>query len=119
MSVILVSIAIGALSGVVAALCGVGGGIVMVPLFAMLLKMPQKVAVATSLAAMILTAALATAKNQANAIIDWRIALSAGTAGAVIAWFAADALKHLSNEALTRIFAFVLIAVGVRMLLSK
>ena len=119
MQLILISLAIGALSGVVAALCGVGGGIVMVPLFAILLKLPQKTAVATSLAAIILTAALATAKNHANSFVDWRVAISAGGAGAVVAWFAADLLKHLSNETLTRIFAAVLIAVGVKMLFSR
>lgn len=116
---LLLAIAIGAVSGVVAALCGVGGGIVMVPLFVLLLGMPQKTAVATSLAAIVLTALLASAKNHANQFIDWRVGLASGTAGAVVAWFAADALKHLGNQTLTRIFAIVMIAVGVRMLFSK
>ena len=44
---------IGAVSGLVAALAGVGGGVIMVPLFTAILGMPQKQAVATSLAAII------------------------------------------------------------------
>jgi uncharacterized membrane protein YfcA len=119
MSPLLIAICIGAVSGVVAALCGVGGGIIMVPAFSLWLKMPQKTAVATSLAAIILTALLASAKNHGNQLVDWRIAIPCGVAGAVVAWFAADALKHLSNPVLTRIFAVVLILVGTRMLFQK
>jgi uncharacterized membrane protein YfcA len=52
---LLTALAIGVLSGVVAALCGVGGGVVMVPAFVSLLGLPQKVAVATSLAIIIPT----------------------------------------------------------------
>jgi uncharacterized membrane protein YfcA len=46
-------LAIGIVSGVIAALCGVGGGVVMVPAFVFFLKLPQKTAVATSLAIII------------------------------------------------------------------
>ncbi|MBB5035947.1 hypothetical protein [Prosthecobacter dejongeii] len=41
---ILICLGIGILSGVVAALCGVGGGVVMVPAFLLLLDMPQSYA---------------------------------------------------------------------------
>lgn len=91
----------------------------MVPFFVKLLGMPQKTAVATSLAAIVLTALLASARNSLNGFIDWRIAMTSGAAGALVAWFAADLLKHLSNETLTRIFAVLLIVVGVRMLFQK
>jgi uncharacterized membrane protein YfcA len=110
---------IGALSGVIAALCGVGGGIVMVPLFVSFLGLDQKQAVATSLAAIVLTALLASLKNTSNHFVNWNIALPAGIAGAVVAWFAADAIKHLSNRSLTTVFAVLLILSGVRMLFSR
>lgn len=113
------AILIGALSGVIAALCGVGGGVVMVPLFVSILGLSQKQAVATSLAAMMLTALFATLKNQGNGFVSWRVAIPCGCAAAVVAWFAADALKHLSNRMLTVGFALVMIAMGVRMLFSK
>ena len=119
MSPIISALLIGALSGVVAALCGVGGGIIMVPFFVLLMGMPQKTAVATSLAAIVLTALLASARNHLNSMIDWRVAIAAGLAGAVVAWFAADLLKTLSNATLTRIFAVLLILSGVRMLFQK
>ena len=119
MNPIVFAVVIGIASGVIAALCGVGGGIVMVPLFVYLLEMPQKQAVATSLAAIIFTAVLATGKNAINGFVDWRVALGAGVAGGIVAWFAADALKHLSNATLTRLFAVLLIGSGIRMLFQK
>jgi uncharacterized membrane protein YfcA len=114
-----IAVLIGALGGVVAALCGVGGGVVMVPLFTLFLGLPQKQAVATSLAAIVLTALFASFKNSANHFVDWKIATAAGAAGALVAWFAADALKHFSNRTLTVIFASVMITMGVRMLLAR
>jgi uncharacterized membrane protein YfcA len=119
MNPLLLSILIGAVSGVIAALCGVGGGIIMVPLFVYFLAMPQKHAVATSLCAIIFTAVFASGKNALNGFVDWRIALGAGLTGGLVAWFAADGLKHLSNATLTRIFAICLIGSGIRMLLQK
>ena len=113
------AILIGALSGVVAAICGVGGGIVMVPLFVSFLGMSQKNAVATSLAAIVLPALLASIKNHGNHFVDWKVAVSAGVAGATASWFAADALKHLGNRSLTVIFAVVMITMGFRMLFTK
>jgi hypothetical protein len=102
-----------------AALCGVGGGVVMVPAFVYFLKMGQKTAVATSLAAIVLTALFTTAKNHTNGLIDWRTALTAGTAGAAIGYFAADALKKFSDLTLTRIFATAIIIFGAQMWISS
>ncbi len=106
---------IGAIGGVMAALCGVGGGVVMVPAFVVLLKMGQKTAVATSMAAIVFTAIFTTAKNHVNGLIDWRTALIAGAAGALVGWFAADLLKTLSDTTLKRFFATAIIVFGVQM----
>ena len=119
MKVILGALLVGCVSGIVAALCGVGGGVVMVPAFVFFFKMNQKVAVATSLAAIVLTAIATTTKNHANGYIDWRIAIAAGTAGAVFGWLAADLLKRLQDETLVRIFATVIIVFGVQMWISS
>ena len=110
---------IGALSGVIAALCGVGGGIILVPAFVILLGLPQKTAVATSLTAIILTALAATLRNSGNNLVDFRVAIPTAIGGATMAWFAADFLKQLSNATLTRMFAVLLIVVGVQMLFQK
>lgn len=110
-----IALIIGAVGGVVAALCGVGGGVVMVPAFVMLLKMDQKGAVATSLAAIIFTAIFTTMKNHSNGLISWKVAIPAGLVGGLVGWLAADALKKLQDVTLTRIFAAVIIVLGVQM----
>jgi uncharacterized membrane protein YfcA len=116
---ILIALLIGAVAGIIAALCGVGGGIVMVPAMVMFLGMPQKEAVATSLGAIILIALAGSWKNHTNALIDWPVAIACAVAGAIVAWFAADLLKVMSNEWLTRIFSILMILVGFRMLFMR
>lgn len=115
---ILTCLAIGIISGVVAALCGVGGGVVMVPAFVFFLKLPQKTAVATSLAIIIPTALMATTQNARSGFVDWKIAAVTAVSASVFAYFGAGWLKTLSNESLTRIFGIILVVFGVRMLLQ-
>lgn len=107
---------IGALAGVIAALCGVGGGVFMVPVFVIALHMEQKTAVATSLAIVIFTSVVATVRNSGNHLVDWKVVAATALASAVVVWFASDWLKKMSNLSLTRIFAVFMIAMGVWML---
>ena len=110
---------IGALGGAVAALCGVGGGVIMVPAFVYLLSLKQNVAAATSLAIIIPTAAAATIQNTKNGLVDWRVFAGTVVGAVVVAYFAAPWLQKLSSDHLRRIFAIVMIAVGVQMLLQR
>ncbi|MDH4454121.1 MAG: sulfite exporter TauE/SafE family protein [Verrucomicrobiota bacterium] len=111
-------LAIGIVSGVIAALCGVGGGVVMVPAFVFFLKLPQKTAVATSLAIIIPTALMATTQNARSGFVDWKVALVTAISASIFAYFGAGWLKTMSNETLTRIFGTVLVVFGLRMLLA-
>jgi len=115
-STILTCLAIGIISGAVAALCGVGGGVVMVPAFVCLLKLPHKTAVATSLAIIIPTALMATTQNAKHGFVDWKVAAITAISASIFAYFGAGWMKTLSSETLTRIFGFVLVTFGIRML---
>lgn len=115
---ILTCLGIGILSGVVAALCGVGGGVVMVPAFVFFLKLEQKTAVATSLAIIIPTALMATTQNARSGFVDWKVAAITAISASIFAYFGAGWLKTMSNETLTRIFGVILVVFGVRMLLA-
>lgn len=117
-STILTCLLIGILSGVVAALCGVGGGVVMVPAFVFLLKLEQKTAVATSLAIIIPTALMATTQNARSGYVDWKVAAITAVSASIFAYFGAGWLKSMSNETLTRIFGTILVVFGVKMLLQ-
>jgi uncharacterized protein len=108
---------IGLVAGLLGALCGVGGGIVMVPAFIVTLGLKHKQAVATSMAVIIVTALAATANNARNSgLIDWKIVAAVGLTSAIAAWFGSDLMHQLSNQTLTRVFGCVLVIFGVRML---
>lgn len=113
---LLLALLIGGAAGVIAALCGVGGGIVMVPAFIYFLKLDHKTAVATSLAAIVATAIAASIQNSRNGFVDWRIALAAAAGGAIVATLASDWLRRLSTQSLQILFAVILILFGCQML---
>ena len=81
---LLVPFGIGVVSGVLAALCGVGGGIIMVPAFVALLGVNQKVATATSMAVIVPTA-IATTCQSTKPFATCRIvaAIAVGTMTAI------------------------------------
>ncbi len=117
MKFILTAAFVGLAAGLLGALCGVGGGIVMVPAFVGLLGLQHKQAVATSMAVIIVTAIAATLNNaRANNLIDWKIVAATSVAAAVAAWFGSDLMRSLSNQTLTRIFGGLLVVFGARML---
>ncbi|MGJ8633281.1 MAG: sulfite exporter TauE/SafE family protein [Luteolibacter sp.] len=119
MKIVLLSVAIGLVAGLLGALCGVGGGIVLVPAFVTLLGFEQKQAVATSLAVIIVTAIAATLNNAKEGnLIDWKIVAAVGLASAVTAWFGSDLMRSLSSSTLTRIFGVALVVFGARMLIK-
>jgi uncharacterized membrane protein YfcA len=117
MKPLLTLLMIGAAAGLLGALCGIGGGIVMVPAFTLALGMDQKQAVATSMAAVVVTAVVATANNmRSEGLIHWKTVALVAISAAVFSWLGSDWMKQLSSPALTRIFAVVMILVGLRML---
>jgi hypothetical protein len=117
MKLIITATFVGLAAGLLGALCGVGGGIVMVPAFVGLLGMDHKRAVATSMAVIIVTAIAATLNNaRANNLIDWKVVAATGVAAAIAAWFGSDLMRGLGNQTLTRIFGCLLVVFGVRML---
>lgn len=114
----LVPLAIGVVSGVLAALCGVGGGVIMVPAFGMLLGLDQKHALATSMAVIVPTAIAATSQHVKNNLVDWRIAIITAIAATLTSYFVADTVKQFRNETLTRLFGGVIVVFGLMMLLT-
>jgi uncharacterized membrane protein YfcA len=99
-----VPVTLGIIGGVLAALMGVGGGFVMVPLMLYVLRMRMHVVVGTSLLQILLTTMLVTVLQATqNRAVDFVLALllaTGSTAGAVIGtrWgrkLRADQLKIL------------------------
>ncbi|MEJ6570420.1 MAG: sulfite exporter TauE/SafE family protein [Akkermansiaceae bacterium] len=112
----------GITAGLLGALCGVGGGIVMVPVFVTALGFEQKKAVATSLAVIIIVSVVATLNSslrKEESLIDWRVVAFTAVAAALAAWFGTDLMYKLSNQHLTRLFGVILLVFGAKMLLGK
>jgi len=109
---------VGVAAGFLAALFGVGGGIVMVPMLILLLGYEARPATATSLAAIIFTAAYSVAIYAWHGHVEWREGLLVGLP-AVVGLLGGLAIKaRLSSRALTLAFAVVLVAVAVKLALS-
>jgi len=111
------SIAAGLLGGLVGALCGVGGGIVMVPIFTNVLGLGQKQAVATSLAVIIVISLTATILNyratHSGPLINWTVFGFASLGAVLASMYGTGLMQGMKDELLTRIFALCLIAFGV------
>jgi uncharacterized protein len=119
MKLFLIPLGIGLFAGVMAGLCGVGGGIVMVPAFVYFLGLEQKAAVATSMAVIVPTSLMAIARFQQAGLVQWQIFWPTAIGAIFAAYFATGWMRKLSNDQLTRIFAVLMILVGISMLFKK
>ena len=109
---IALQLGIGAGVGLLAGFMGVGGGLIAVPAFVLLLGMPQRVAQGTSLAVILATSPIGTWANARRGQVSWPlippIALGAAAGGIVAA-----AVAHLlRQELLGRLFAIFLLLVA-------
>lgn len=112
----LVGIGLGA--GVLAAMLGIGGGIVFVPAMVTLYAFPQHVAQATSLAAMVPTMVIAAATHARAKRVDWALAVTLGAGGLLGGVFGALTALEISAPILRRLFAALLVVVAVRMVVE-
>lgn len=119
MKLLVITLITGILAGLLGSLCGVGGGIVMVPAFTHFLNLSQKEAVATSLAVIVLISLASTINSHSTSnLIQWKIVACVGISAILASWIGTDLMRALSNQSLTRIFACVLIGFGIHMLLK-
>jgi len=119
--ILFICLTIGVLAGLIGALCGVGGGIIMVPAFVLILGMAEKAAVATSMAVVVATSLSATANNyfSKSGLIDWKIVGVTALGAIVAAWFGSDLMRTLSNQQISRIFGGLMVVLGVHLLVAR
>ncbi len=87
----------------------------MVPAFVTLLGLPQKVAVATSLAIIVPTALSTSVVNWRNGLVDKQVLLWTALGAILTAVFFASKLKSMNDNTLTKLFAVFAVAMGVKL----
>ncbi|MGI5309266.1 sulfite exporter TauE/SafE family protein [Rheinheimera sp. WS51] len=127
LTVILITLVLGAIVGFLAGLLGIGGGLIIVPALVMLLPAygiiaPEDamlVAIATSLASIIVTASSSVLAHHRRGNVPWSIA-TAVLIGAAIGAVLVGYFAHLvSGDILKRIFAAAVLLLSLRMLGSR
>lgn len=107
---------IGLLAGILSGLFGVGGGVVMVPLQMLLLAEPIKVAVRTSLGAIVAIAASGLGQHALNNNVLWIPGLCLGVGGILGAQVGARLLPKLPDRTVGLLFRTLLFALAAYMI---
>lgn len=109
---------LGLVTGTLAGLLGVGGGVIMVPGMVLLFGLPAAVAKGTSLAVIIPTAITATRRNLRTGNADLTAAAVIGLAGVATAFLASRISVGLSEATANALFAVLLVVLAMRLLVS-
>ena len=108
---------VGFFAGVLSGLVGVGGGVIIVPCLVLFLGFSQQSAQGTSLGLLLLPVGIFAVINYYNkGYIDIKVVLIMSIAFIAGGWLGSKLALQLSQEALRKIFAVVLIYTAFRML---
>ncbi len=105
----------GLVAGTLAALLGVGGGVVFVPALVVLFGLEQHLAQGTSLAAIVPTTLVASIRHARHGRVDWLLAAAVAVGGIAGGIFGAELALGLAPELLRRLFVGLLVIVSIRM----
>ena len=111
-------VAIGVVAGLFAAMFGIGGGVVIVPLLILITKMPARMAAATSLATLILTSLMGVIRFSGSDHIDWAAAIVIGTPAIVGVLIGIRFQKRLPAEWLILGFGLFVVVIGLKMVFA-
>ena len=109
---------IGLAAGFFSALFGVGGGIVIVPLLLLVSRWELRIASATSLAAIGITATAGVVTYVVHGEVRPLYALLVGVPAAIGAASGATLQQRLPVRTLSYLFALLLVAIAIRMLVQ-
>jgi uncharacterized membrane protein YfcA len=108
--------AIGTVAGLFSGLFGVGGGIVIVPLLVLWCGFGERLATGTSLAAIVIIAAVATAVHGAYGNVHVADGVLVGVPAVAGVLIGTELQQRISSKAISLIFAVLLAVVAIDML---
>jgi uncharacterized membrane protein YfcA len=111
-------VGIGIVAGLFSGLFGVGGGIVMVPLLVLAAALPQHLAHATSLAAILPIAAVAATRFGIDSEVNYGVAALLAAGSLLGAPLGARLMTRLSEGFLKIAFGALMIAVGISLVID-
>jgi len=119
-SMLLMLLLIGVVTGVMAGMLGIGGAIIMIPAMVFLLGFSQQMAQGTSLAVMLPPIGIFAAYNYWKAgHVNIIFALVLAVAFMIGSYFGSRIALQMPQTLLKRIFGILLLLVAAKMLLSK
>jgi len=107
------------IGGLASGFLGLGGGLIVVPILTAYVGLPMHLAVATSMLTMIFTAISGASTHimLGHVLIDYAAPLVIGIL--VGAQFGARAARRLKSASLERVFAFMVLAMGVLLIITR
>lgn len=115
-TIALAFIASGVAMGVLSALSGIGGGIILIPIVVTLFGFSQQLAAGTSLAVMAPIALLGAWRQSRTGATDWLMGVRFGLSSIPGAVLGAAVAVAVSGVLVKTVFALVLVVVGIQML---
>ena len=106
---------IGIVTGTLAGLLGIGGGVVMVPAMAVFFNELNVIAKGTSVAVIIPTSIIGTWRNWKADNVDLRVAAIVGVSGIITAVAGGIIADHMSQDLSNILFASLVLIVAIRM----
>ena len=122
LATIITLIFIGLLAGILSGLVGVGGGIIMVPLFVLFLGLTQHNAQGLSLAVMLPPVTFLAVYNYHKAgggSIDWKVALIVSTLFIIGGFIGSKLALQIDQRMLKKIFGVMMLVVAIKLIFSK
>jgi len=111
---------IGLLAGLLSGLVGVGGGIIMIPLFVFLLGYSQYSAQGMSLAVMLPPVTILAVMNYHKAgAIDWKLALIVSLVFVIGGFLGSKMALKVDQQTLKKIFGVFLLIAALKMIFGK
>ena len=113
---VMVLIVAGLLAGALASALGIGGGVVFVPVLAVVIGLDQALAQGTSLAVIVPTTLIGTYGHARYDRIDWKVVIPVAAGGIVGAIVGAQIALAADPQLLRRLFAALLVVLAARLI---